>query len=491
MKGENGNGEERIGGATSRAAMSAIERTLASPWRTAVVAALAVLALSWISTDQQRRFAETRMLSSDTFRLNVWALFLPELAHFALWAVIAPTLLAFMLWSWNRLHPLLFAVAQLAACFGAAWSMGYLEFHVSREIVRNVTGSPIVRVDGRESEDVPFIEGDVELDGRDAAVAPSDELEGPPPGGPPPLGPDGAPRPRPGEAPPPDRQQRRFDRGGDRGGERGGRFDPRRFRGRPVDGADNASRQFGREVLLYLLALGVSGSAFAFLRQRKGERRAHELELETAALEGELARTQLRSLRAQLQPHFLFNALHGIGGLVREKRDGEALRTLSDLGGLLRRTLDADRVDRWSLDSEIALVEEYLSVESVRLGDRLATHVDVEDDVRGVQLPPLLLLPIVENSIRHGVATQARGGSVDVSCARIGDRLRIEVADTGPGFDAAVLRAGRHPADDEVHVGLQNTRERLERLFPGRHTFALSNRPGGGASVVIEIPSEA
>jgi|GEM_PF-5824610 len=507
----------------SAVVVGAVERVLRSPWRLALVVALFVAVLSWLGTDQQRRALESR-IPEGFGEVDMTSLFVPEFVHNALWALVAPLLLGFFVVSWRRLHPLVFGVLQVALCLGCAWGMGWLEHHSSREL-RDWIGPPVV-----ESEDAPSFDElermarerrradraererrrESEDDERGGSGGPADQqppgvrrADGSPSG--PPDGPQGAPRggepderrrfgpppwapgggrdalepPIPGEA---DDEPARGSRG---------RRDRLRAFGLAPTATETASRRLPREVLLYLIALGLSGSAFTFLAQRESERRQRALELEAAKLSSELSRAKLRTLRAQLQPHFLFNALHGIGGLVRARREDEALRALSDLGTLLRRTLDSDLADRWPLADELELVDEYLSIEAVRLGDRLVVEREIAAGLERDAIPPLVLLPIVENAIRHGIASVVGSGVLRIRVASAGDRLRLEVEDSGPGFPDEVLALRRHPNEDEVHVGLFNTRERLERLFPGAHRFELSNAADGGARVTIELPRGA
>jgi signal transduction histidine kinase len=451
----------------SNAAMAWIERTLSSPWRLGVLALLLATLLSWLSADQIHRWAVARR--RDDEEIDFAQFFAPEFVHYLTWAAVAPLLLWFVVWTWRRLHPLLFAGVQLATCFAVAWSMGWVEFHAN-EALREMR-------DGRTRRAADERPGMRE--------APPDSSAGTADGAPAPR--DGGLRERLEE-----RIDERFGEGRDGRGERPpppvGEWLRRRLG--PENAVDNAERRLPRELLLYLFSLGIAGSAFAFLEQRRAERARLASELSAANLRSELANTQLRSLRAQLQPHFLFNALHGIGGLVREGRADEALGTLSDLGGLLRRTLDADRVESWSLATELALVDEYLSIEGVRLGERLRVVRNVDPACARVPLPPLLLLPLVENAIRHGVSVSTKGGTLTLGAQRAADLLRITIEDDGPGFPAEVLAHRRHPARGEVHVGLANTIERLERLLPGRHRVELSNKVTGGARVVLELPIE-
>lgn len=485
------------GRASSLAAVGAVERTLRSPARLALAVGAFVFVLSWLGADQQRR-ALTSRIPEGFGEIDMVSLLVPELAHNALWALLSPLLLLAFVATWRRMHPLLFVTGQVALCLGAAWSMGWAEHHTTRAL-RDWIGPPVI-----ESDDAPTFEELQRLvrerrrldraererrrgEGGALDDAPPSDAEAP--------GPDARrrERPLPGVGPVPDLGRDRFGPAAD------GTAEDRRLRvrarqerlrtfGLAPTAPETASRRLPREVLFYLIALGLSGSAFTFLARRESERRQRTLELEAAQLASELSRAKLRTLRAQLNPHFLFNALHGIGGLVRAQRADEALRTLTDLGTLLRRTLDSDRADRWPLGDELELVDEYLSIESVRLGDRLTIERDIDSAVRPVPIPPLVLLPIVENAIRHGIAAVPGPGRLRIEAHTDGRRVRVVVEDTGPGFPDDVLVLRRHPAEDEVHVGLFNTRERLQRLFPSAHRFELANPPTGGARVTIELP---
>lgn len=199
---------------------------------------------------------------------------------------------------------------------------------------------------------------------------------------------------------------------------------------------------------------------------------------EREQLEARLAEARLQLLNMQLQPHFLFNTLNTIAELVHEDAE-TADRMITDLSTLLRRTMELGRTPEVRLDAELDLLSLYLSLQKARFGDRLKASVTVEEDAREARVPLLLLQPIVENSIRHGLARHVVAGRLDITARRAGDELFIEITDDGPGVTGEHVREG---------VGLGNTRARLDALYPGASTLALTNVAGGGARVSVRLP---
>ncbi len=195
-------------------------------------------------------------------------------------------------------------------------------------------------------------------------------------------------------------------------------------------------------------------------------------------LEAQLSEARLLALKAQLQPHFLFNALNTVSVLMREDVDA-AEDVLVRLSALLRRTLDSSAKHEVPLREELAVLEAYLEIERVRFADRLAYRIDVAPDAEDTAVPPLILQPLVENAVRHGIARRVSPGRIEIAVTRRGGRVRMSVRDDGPGIDAGA-REG---------VGLANTRARLEQLYGSRHSFEVTNAPGGGALVAMEIPA--
>ncbi len=227
-------------------------------------------------------------------------------------------------------------------------------------------------------------------------------------------------------------------------------------------------------LLVYSVMLAIV-QAFDYYRRYQDRR------LRASQLESELARAQLQVLRAQLNPHFLFNALNAIAALMH--RDVEAADgMLVQLSDFLRLSLELGDQQEIPLVQELELLEHYLAIERLRFGGRVEFHVDVEPDAQGALVPSLVLQPLVENAIRHGVSKRAGGGRVEVRVrVRFPDRLELHVRDDGPGTpsSAPAIRPG---------VGLDNTRNRLRRLYGGHQRFEIGNAPAGGFQVMITIP---
>ncbi|MDT5156950.1 MAG: two-component system, LytTR family, sensor kinase [Acidobacteriota bacterium] len=214
-------------------------------------------------------------------------------------------------------------------------------------------------------------------------------------------------------------------------------------------------------------------------------RRFREGELRASRLQTQLTQAQLEALKMQLHPHFLFNTLHSISALLH--RDPEmADRMIARLGDFLRLTLENSGAAEVSLQKELEFLTCYLEIERVRFQDRLTTSLEVEPAALDSPVPNLILQPIVENALRHGVARSTAPGHVEISAKRDGGSLRIRVRDNGPGL-ATITR----PEDGlKEGLGLKNTRARLEQLYGASHRFEISNAPGGGLVVTLIIPAE-
>ena len=205
-----------------------------------------------------------------------------------------------------------------------------------------------------------------------------------------------------------------------------------------------------------------------------------------ARLEEQLARSRLDALRAQLQPHFLFNTLNSISVLTATD-PSRANRMLLDLSELLRATLEAGGEHEVTLERELALLERYVAIQRVRFGDRLTARFEAGPEARAALVPALLLQPLVENAIRHGVEATPAAVRVTVRAAPGDGRLLLEVEDSGPGLGAGRPAAPGGGGAGEG-IGLANSRERLAQLYGA--AFRLELRPGeaGGVTVAIEIP---
>jgi signal transduction histidine kinase len=226
-----------------------------------------------------------------------------------------------------------------------------------------------------------------------------------------------------------------------------------------------------------LVYLAIAGVFHAFLYYDK----YRERELKATRLEAQLALVRLEVLKTQLHPHFLFNTLNAISSLMH--RDVEAAdRMVVLLADLLRLSLDQDDRHLVPLRNELEFLERYLAIEKIRFRDRLKVEIDIESSCFAAQVPRLILQPLVENSVRHGIARSSSAGLVAVRARRKGNRLDLSVIDDGPGIPEAALR--------REGVGLSNTRARLEQLYGSDHRFALEKAPTGGLLVRIEVPFE-
>jgi len=208
-------------------------------------------------------------------------------------------------------------------------------------------------------------------------------------------------------------------------------------------------------------------------------RRVQQRELRTSQLEALLAQTRLQMLSMQLQPHFLFNTLNTIAEMVHHEPE-TAERMIAGLSHLLRETLQAGAVERVPLEHELRLLDHYLDIQRARFGDRLTVTFSVADSARAALVPGLLLQPLVENAIKHGIGARAGAGRISIAAAREGDRLLVVISDDGRGLrDGAVVEG----------VGLSNCRARLTALFGAESVgFTIANRDEGGAVVRITMP---
>jgi signal transduction histidine kinase len=220
---------------------------------------------------------------------------------------------------------------------------------------------------------------------------------------------------------------------------------------------------------------------FVGLAHALAYRRAFEAqELNAAQLETRLVEAQLQSLQRQLQPHFLFNTLNTISGLMRSNMDA-ADRMIDQLGDLLRMTLNTSGAEQVPLQEELEMLQKYLEIEQTRFGGRLTIKTDIEPETLDALVPYMLLQPLAENAIRHGVAPHARPGWVAIHTAHVGDQLEIEIRDSGNGLPPDRL--------DQLNqgVGLSNTRARLAHLYPDAFTFRFSNMVEGFC-VTVAVP---
>ena len=195
---------------------------------------------------------------------------------------------------------------------------------------------------------------------------------------------------------------------------------------------------------------------------------------------------QLKMLRYQLNPHFLFNTLNAISTLVLDRQNDVANRMVQGLSGFLRHSLDSDPMQRVTLKQELDALNLYLGIEKIRFAERLQVETRVAPECYSALLPSLLLQPLVENAIKYAIARMVEGGRLRISAERRGDRLVLQVADNGPGMPDLGKAHG-----EGCGVGLKNTRERLRVLNGEQQSVDVRHGPDGGVQVTLEIPFES
>jgi len=233
--------------------------------------------------------------------------------------------------------------------------------------------------------------------------------------------------------------------------------------------------RFGLELLIYICVVGVVGIALFQIRVQRDA-------LKSSELQRQLSAAQLQALQSQMEPHFLFNTLNAVTSLVELGKNREASETLAHLNTILRTTLRRRTPEKVPFTEELRVIESYLAIQQVRFSDRLqVTIVATEEALEGL-VPCFLLQPIVENAVQHGIAPTARGGTIETHIKRVGDRLWMQIRDTG--------NAGTAAATKGHGIGIQNTRDRLAHFYPGEHDFSATALATGGFEVTIQIPFE-
>lgn len=241
----------------------------------------------------------------------------------------------------------------------------------------------------------------------------------------------------------------------------------------------------------YRLTIGLMGYAtlFGSVVAFDYYTRFRERELAAAALAAQLAEARLQTLRMQLNPHFLYNAMNTISMLVRRQESVAAVRMLAGLSDLLRTVLEESPPQEVPLGRELAFIERYLEIERQRFPDRLRVTVECPADTADALVPSLVLQPLVENAIKHGVSRRAGPGSVTVTARRAGEDLVLEVRDDGAGpLDDDVVTPASGIPISSAGIGLRNTADRLARLYGARGRLELLNPTAGGAIARVTLP---
>jgi len=239
--------------------------------------------------------------------------------------------------------------------------------------------------------------------------------------------------------------------------------------------------RFYWDLLIYAVIAGVSVSRDLASQARQREAEAHQMALQTADLERRLIEARLQSLRAQLHPHFLFNALNTISAFT-ETDPKTARRLMGQLGDLLRASLTHAARPRVTLGEELTFLDDYLAIELARFEGRLTVAVQAGDDVLDASVPGFLLQPLVENAIRHGIGPRMSGGHIEVTARRDGPVMKLRVRDNGVGLPPD----WQFPRD--AGIGLQNVASRLEHLYGRTDLFRISSNGDGGVDVQLDLP---
>lgn len=232
------------------------------------------------------------------------------------------------------------------------------------------------------------------------------------------------------------------------------------------------------DFLVYWMVLGAHHALVYHRRLADGRLREVESRARTADLEAIAADARLHALQMELNPHFLFNSLNSVSGLVESGDAARATTMIARLADLLRRTLDRGHTTEISLEEEFTTLERYLWIEQVRFGDRLEIDAQLDPALSRGAIPPMLLQPLAENALRHGIAERPGKGSLRVRATRQGDQLVVTVEDDGAGIDP-----GFKPG-----VGLANVRDRLSLAYGDRGKLDLRTREGGGTVATVQLP---
>jgi two-component system, LytTR family, sensor kinase len=233
-------------------------------------------------------------------------------------------------------------------------------------------------------------------------------------------------------------------------------------------------------VLIFLIAYALILTITYLVDSR--DRIARQM-TEAARLNEELSKAQLAALRGQMEPHFMFNTLNSIAGLVRDQRNDAAVGMIVGLSGGWSRATENSHRSQVTLAEEVEYLQRYVDIQKVRFGERLQVSVDIPADLLGAQVPNLLLQPLVENAIKHGVATRIVGGNVRVTGARKGGNICLSVYNDGPGFPDDWQKKG-------AGVGLANLRTRLQILHGGAADLLMRRAGEEGVEVVVTLPQK-
>ena len=240
-------------------------------------------------------------------------------------------------------------------------------------------------------------------------------------------------------------------------------------------------RGFHGGVLDYWIVLGLQSGIHYYHRYRERSQEVLQFQLRASELQSQLVGAQLNALKMQLQPHFLFNTLNAIMVLVRQQRSRDAELMLGHLSDLLRGVLEDHNSQEVSLHRELEYLQIYLSIEQVRFADRLKVEIQSDPVTQEASVPQLILQPVVENAVRHGIGRSSSAGMILIRTTINDGRVEIRVQDDGPGLSATSLKEGEG-------IGLANTRARLKQLYGEEASVDLENGEERGAVVTMRFP---
>ncbi len=213
----------------------------------------------------------------------------------------------------------------------------------------------------------------------------------------------------------------------------------------------------------------------------ESQKRLAQQQAETARLSEQLSKAQLNALRRQIEPHFLFNTLNAIAGLVREERNDAAVSMIAELSDFLRRVVEDSDRQQVPLKDELEFTQKYLDIQKARFAERLQFRVEVPSELLSAQVPSLILQPMVENAVKHGIAKRAHGGAIEIAAWRINGKLTLRVSNDGPNLPVEWQKS-------QSGIGMVNVQTRLRGLYGDAFEFSLRNREPEGVEVSVSVP---
>jgi two-component system LytT family sensor kinase len=267
--------------------------------------------------------------------------------------------------------------------------------------------------------------------------------------------------------------------------------------------ADSPTGSFGRELpdfnsyayntfamlpldlLTFCGFFAVSFAVDAYYKRQHDARTAMELQIKAAQLQSELARAELAALRGQLHPHFLFNSFNALSTLVRQRKNDAAVEIIAQLSALLRMAIDRTGLQEIPLQQEIEFIQRYLDIEHVRFGEKLRVVFDLEPAALDAMVPNIVLQPLVENAIKHGISLRTTPGVVRLAATHRADRLRIEIVNDGPEQPAPDSTPG---LNRKTGIGLSNARAQLSKLYGNDYQLEISRESAGITIVSLSLP---